>query len=162
MADERTNAAIWSDILRLQLDGVMMHTALFEHYGIDGLIGYMYMHKHHAEEEFHNYLHVLSDYINEYQEIPEMLQVTAPVVELDGTVMEEKMMKGMELYKTWEMGVCAKLKEYQAELSQGKEYVDELICAVREELKCINLMQNELLDGEYEELDCYLIKKWGD
>lgn len=162
MADERTNAAIWSDILKLQLDGVMMHTTLFEHYGIDGLIGYMYMHKHHAEEEFHNYLHVLSDYINEYQEIPEMLQVTAPVVELDGTVMEEKMMKGMEFYKTWEMGVCTKLKEYQAELSQGKEYVDGLICDVRKELKCINLMQNELLDGEYEKLNCYLIKKWGD
>ena len=162
MADERTNTVIWSDILKLQLDGVMMHTILFEYYGVDGLIGYMYMHKHHAEEEFHNYLHVLSDYINEYQENPEMPQITAPTVELDGTTMEEKMMKGMEFYKTWEMGVCVKLKKYQAELSQGKECVDELIHDVYEELKCINLMQNELLDGEYEKLNCYLIKKWGD
>lgn len=162
MADERTNAAIWVDILKLQLDGVMMHTVLFEKYSMSGLTGYMYMHKHHSEEEFHNYLHVLGDYINEYQEISEMLQITAPTVELDGTTMEEKMMEGMELYKTWEMGVCVKLKKYQAELSQGKEYVDELIRDVHEELKCINLMENELLDGEYEKLNCYLIKKWGD
>lgn len=162
MADERTDAAIWSDILKLQLDGVMMHTVLFEKYSMSGLTGYMYMHKHHAEEEFHNYLHVLGYYINEYQKIPEMVQVSAPVVELEGTTVEEKMMKGMELYKTWEMGVWAKLKAYKAELSQGKEYVDELINDVHEELKCINLMQNELLDGEYEELNCYLTKKWGD
>lgn len=162
MADERTDAAIWSDILKLQLDGVMIHTVLFEKYSMSGLTGYMYMHKHHAEEEFHNYLHVFGDYINEYQKIPEMVQVSAPVVELEGTTVEEKMMKGMELYKTWEMGVCAKLKAYKAELSQGKEYVDELINDVHEELKCINLMQNELLDGEYEELNYYLTKKWGD
>lgn len=162
MADERTDIAIWSDILKLQLDGAMMHTILFERYRIDGLIGYMYMHKHHAEEEFHNYLHVLDDYINEYQEIPEMVQILAPTVELDGITMEEKMMKGMELYQTWEMDVCAKLKKYQTELSQGKEYVNKLICDVHEELKCINLMQNELLDGEYEKLNCYLTKKWGD
>jgi hypothetical protein len=162
MADERIDAVIWSDILKLQLDGVMMHITLFKYYNISGLTGYMYMHKHHAEEEFHNYLHVLSDYINKYQKIPEMSQITAPAVELDGTTMEEKMMKGMELYQTWEMDVCAKLKKYQAELSQGKEYVNELICDVHKELKYINLMQNELLDGKYEELNCYLTKKWGD
>lgn len=162
MANERTDVAIWSDILKLQLDGVMMHTALFEKYSLSSLTGYMYMHKYHAEEEFHNYLHVLGDYINKYQEIPETIQVTVPVIELDGATMEEKMMKGMELYKTWEMGVYAKLKAYQAELPQGKEYVDGLICDVHEELKCINLMQNELLDGEYEGLNYYLTKKWGD
>lgn len=162
MAEKRADFEIWSDILKLQLDGVMMHTILFEEYSADNLTGYRNMHKHHAEEEFHTYLHILNDYINTYQEIPEIAQVFPPVVKLDGTTVEEKMANGIKIYQEWEQQICSELQFYKKELSQEIELLDKLICNVHEELKCINLMQNELLDGKYEELNCYLTKKWGD
>ena len=158
----RTDDKIWADILKLQLDGVMMHVALFEHFCIKGIKGYAAMHKHHAEEEFEHYLHVAGDYMNTYKKLADMTNVSQPTVQIDGTTMEEIMMKGMEVYENWEKKVCEHLKKYQSELKEGKEHVDYLIKNVHEELKYIHLMENDLYDGKYEKLNEWLYKQWGD
>lgn len=156
----RTDADIWRDILKLQLDGVMMHVALFEEFSSQPINGYAAMHKHHAEEEFAKYLHVSGDYINANKEIPNLTNISQPVVKLDGTTKEEIMVKGMEVYEDWEKSVCEHLKNYQSELNEGKNYVCHLIDDVHDELKCIHLMENDLMDGKYEKLDEWLIKKY--
>ena len=38
----RTDDKIWADILKLQLDGVMMHVALFEHFCIKGITSFSF------------------------------------------------------------------------------------------------------------------------
>ena len=122
----RTDDKIWADILKLQLDGVMMHVALFEHFCIKGIKGYAAMHKHHAEEEFEHYLHVAGDYMNTYKKLADMTNVSQPIVQIDGTTMEEIMMKGMEVYENWEKKVCEHLKKYQSELKgQNKKIISK-------------------------------------
>lgn len=158
----RSDAAVWADILKLQLDGVMMHIVLFEEFSAKSVCGYAAMHKHHAKEEFAKYLHVMGDYINTQKIIPEVNDISQPVVKIDGATKEEIMIKGMEAYENWEKKVCKYLKEYQSELTEGKEYVCHLIDSVHDELKCIHLMENDLIDGKYEKLDNWLFKKWGD
>ena len=147
----------WIEILKIQLNGIMMHAKLFEESLKSGLLGYAVLHKHQAKEEFNNYLCMLYKYIFEYKESPKMLEIAPPQIELDGTTEKEKMIKGIELYEDWEKLICDKLKNYQ----EMKE-VQDLICEVYQELKSIHLMQNDLLDGKYEELDRWLQKKWGD
>ena len=146
----------WIEILKIQLDGVMTHTKLFEESLKNDLFGYANLHKHHAEEEFNSYLHMIYKYISVYKENPNISAVTPPQIELDGTTEKEKMIKGMELYENWEKSVCDKLEKYQE-----IEEVQDLICEVHQELKSIHLMQNDLLDGKYEELDQWLQRKWG-
>lgn len=91
-----------------------------------------------------------------------MPQISAPIIELDGTTVKEKMEKGMNVYQDWEISVCRKLENYREELSETDDCLNKLISNVHCELKYINLMQNDLLDGKYEELNCYLTRKWGD
>lgn len=162
MAEGRTNEAIWLNILKLQLDGIMMHNALFEYFELEGLTGYRNLHHHQAEEEYCTYLSLVSHYIETYQKIPEMPQVIAPIVEIDGATVEEKMKKGMNVYQEWEISICRELEGYREELKDSDDCLNELINHVHCELKGINLMQNDLLDGKYEKLNCYLTKKWGD
>lgn len=162
MAEDRTNEAIWLDILKLQLDGVMMHNVLFEYFELNGLTGYRNLHHRHAEEEYCTYLSLVKHYIELYQKVPEMLQISAPVVELNGATVKEKMEKGMNAYQDWEISVCRKLEGYKEELNETDDCLNKLIDNVHCELKYINLMQNDLLDGKYEELNCYLTRKWGD
>ena len=68
----------------------------------------------------------------------------------------------MEIYASQEKEVCNSLKNYQNELSAGGEYLEKIIYNVKEELKCIRLMQNDLEDGKYEELNSWLEKKCGE
>lgn len=68
----------------------------------------------------------------------------------------------MEIYRLWENGVLSKLQKYQIKRTEAGDEIVYLIQDVRNELKCINLIQNDLLDGKYEELDCWCQRKWGD
>lgn len=161
MANENEKM-IWNEILKLQLDGVMMHTAMFEKYLLNNLKGYACLHKYHAKEEYCSYLSTLCIFIESFEEVPEIPQIIAPVVQLEGSTVEEKMIKGIETYKNWEMNVFNKLKDYQKESLENSDCLKKLIRGVQEELKCINLMENDLLSEKYEELDKWLIKKMGD
>lgn len=152
---EEKDLNIWEEILHLQLEGVMYHTSLAEECNLNELDGFSCLHFHQAEEEFENYLKTLKLYLNTFKKIPENQQFSAPVIKLDGTTREEKMIESIELYRSWENGVLLKLQ------NAGDDFL-HLKQDVRDELKCINLIMNDLLDDKYEELNNFLIKKWGD
>lgn len=152
---EEKDSKIWEDILHLQLEGVMYHTSLAEECNLKELDGFSCLHFHQAEEEFENYLKTLKLYLNTFKKVPESQELSAPVTKLDGATREEKAMRCMELYRSWENGVLLKLQNAEDDFLRLEQ-------DVRNELKCINLMMNDFLDGKYEELNNFLIKKWGD
>ena len=156
------DSGIWRDILQLQLEGVMTHIALLEKCQLNELDGFSCMHSHHAQEEFEHYLDILENYLKTFKEVPDTQQILSPSIQLDGTTVEEKMMACMEIYRSWETEVLSKLQKYQVEMTEAGDEITCLIQDVRDELKCINLIQNDLLDEKYEELNCWCQKKWGD
>lgn len=163
---------IWQHILDMKMEGVRFHMASMAVCKQHHLKGFAKMHKYHAQEELHSYLHIIGDcieYLN-YMPLLDFSHIHHMELELHGRTIGELMECSLEEYEEWEDETYDKLKDFRHQLHETKEHIEYLIKDVRAERQFIHELWAEMEKCEYEEehlkkldetLYCYFKKKMG-
>jgi len=159
---EKTDEQLWEEVIKDKLDGVMYHVTMMEECVKHGLKGFACLHKHHAEEEFEQYLHLTKDYTEYFNKIADVSGIKAPHIILEGSTMEDKMSSSLESYENYEKETYGDLKEYNDKISKYNDELDYLMQDVKQELYCIRRMWDDIADGKAEKLDYWLQKRYGE
>lgn len=144
---------IWQHILNMKMEGIHFHIASMAACKQHHLKGFAKMHKYHAEQELHSYLHIIGDCIEYLDYMPnlDLSFIHHLTIELQGRTVNELMECSLEKYEEWEDEVYDKLKEFRHQLHETKEHIEYLIKDVRAERQFIHELWCEIEKCEYEE-----------
>lgn len=148
-----TDKDVWQHILNMKMKGVHFHMSSMAICKKHHLKGFAKMHKYHAEQELHSYLHIIGDCIEylDYMPILDFSHIHDTPMELKGRTIGEYMECSLEMYEEWEDETYDKIKEFRHQLHETKEHIEYLIKDVRAERQFIHELWEEMEKCEYEE-----------
>lgn len=144
---------IWQHILNMKMEGIHFHMAHMAACKKHQLKGFAKMHKYHAEQELHSYLHIIGDCIEYLDYMPSLdfSFIHHLDIELHGRTLGELMECSLEKYEEWEDETYDKLKHFRHQLHETKEHIEYLVKDVREERQFIHELWCEIEKCECEE-----------